>query len=98
MSCSVLLLRHAWGLEVLYGVLGLNEPPMLTGAFIPEETLKMCSTYKTQVDGLKESLVGETMYMVKFRDEEDVLRHYETEKYELVQCLSMLTGGGNGGT
>jgi hypothetical protein len=71
----------------------MNIPPVLTGASIPDGTLIMCGNYIAVINGPKGHLVGGAMYPVKNKDEEDALRHYETEKYEVVQCLVIPTGG-----
>jgi hypothetical protein len=53
----------------------------------------MCGNYKALIDSPKGHLIGRKMYTVKNRDEEDALRHYKTEKYEVVRCLIIPTGG-----
>jgi hypothetical protein len=81
--------------EVLSQVLGLSEPPVIKAAEIRGGSIKVWGgKYKALVDGLPSSTVHGHAFEVDSREQEEALRIYETEKYEVVRCRINIQGEG----
>ena len=75
--------------EVLISLLRLDEPPVFYAANVTGGRLTKTpgGRYNALVHGRSDETVQGSAYMVKSRTEEDTLRDYETEMYEVVRCL-----------
>ncbi len=75
--------------DVLTRVLRLDEPPVFYPASVTggHLTKTPCGRYNALVHGRSGESVQGSAYLVKSRTEEDALRDYETEMYEVVRCL-----------
>ncbi|KAF2868197.1 hypothetical protein BDV95DRAFT_500983 [Massariosphaeria phaeospora] len=72
--------------ERLVRELGLDELPTLAPAEIRRGRMRMAGKYRALVDGDEKDVVQGAMYVVGCREHEDVLRHYESDLYEVVRC------------
>lgn len=78
---------------VLSRHLGLNQPPAYTPAHVNDGKVQMwAGKYKALVDAPGE-LVDGFAFLVQSRLEEDSLRFYETDKYEVVRCEIVTQSG-----
>lgn len=75
--------------DVLTRLLRLDEPPVFYPANVTGGRLTKTpgGRYNALVHGRSGETVQGCSYMVKSRTEEDALRDYETEMYEVVRCL-----------
>lgn len=81
--------------EVLSRQLSLPEDKisLLAPAIISGGVIKTwASKYKALVDGSSSCLVKGSAFQVMSREQEDALRSYETDNYEVVRC-EISTGG-----
>ncbi|KIY02679.1 uncharacterized protein Z520_01144 [Fonsecaea multimorphosa CBS 102226] len=73
--------------EVLKHHLNLDTEPSLVPAHIGGGEVRLWSgKYKALVDSPGTAKVLGSAFLVRSRDEEDALRFYETDKYEVVRC------------
>jgi len=70
----------------LKALLGLSSEPELARAKVFGGVLKQWGTYKALEDGPNGSKVDGHMFELETEAQEDILRCYETEKYEVVRC------------
>lgn len=78
--------------ERLAGLLGLEERPVLLRAAVRGGAVRTWGgKYKALVDGAER--IGGWAYEVVSKEQEDALRAYETEKYEVVRCRIEVEGG-----
>ncbi|KAB8277322.1 hypothetical protein BDV30DRAFT_205009 [Aspergillus minisclerotigenes] len=82
--------------EILARKLSLPELPILRRAMVKGGRIKMWGgKYKALVDGPLSSIVHGWAYEVMSEEEEEQLRYYETDQYEVVRCeIHMVDGGG----
>ncbi|KAI9741269.1 MAG: hypothetical protein M1834_002985 [Cirrosporium novae-zelandiae] len=67
-------------------VLSLDETPFLEYVMVNRGTLKRWNKHCVLTNGSKRDQVPGSMYLVKSKKEEDVLRLYATELYKVVRC------------
>ena len=83
--------------NVLSQHLGLDKAPDYVPAQVTGGRLRTwAGKYKAIVDAPGEVVLG-SAFLVKSRAEEDVLRFYETDKYEVVRCRITTHSGGMDG-
>ncbi|MCJ1350181.1 MAG: hypothetical protein MMC33_000162 [Icmadophila ericetorum] len=73
-----------------------SPPPVLNPAYIADGILSTWAggKYKALVNGPDSCVVSGYAYHVQSREHEDILRFYETAKYEVARCtIHMLIGG-----
>lgn len=82
--------------QVLSGHLGLlaDDDLGLVPATVSCGILISWGTYRALVDGPSTSQVSGHVYFVKSEEQEDALRFYETEKYDVVRCTMTMDGDG----
>jgi hypothetical protein len=80
--------------ERLQQLLGLEEEPRLEEASVLGGALiEWAGKYKTLVDAEGDARVDGWAYVVRSKEEEDGLRYYETDKYEVVRCTTGTADG-----
>lgn len=78
--------------ERLVNLLGLEERPVLLRAAVRGGAVRTWGgKYKALVDGTER--IGGWAYEVASKEQEDALRAYETESYEVVRCRIEVEGG-----
>lgn len=79
--------------EVLTRHLSLTEEPSLYPAAVTRAVLKTWGgKYRALVDGPESARVQGSAFQVMTKGQEDALRPYETDKYEVVRCLMEFDG------
>lgn len=73
--------------EVLTAQLGLEEPPCFVPGHVKGGQLRTWrGKYKALLDGAEANKVFGSAFLVQSREQEDALRFYETDQYEVVRC------------
>ena len=81
--------------EFLKEKLGLSELPVLKPAYVNGGIARSWGgKYKALFDGSAADRVYGWAYEVASKEHEDILRHYETDRYEVVRCGICLTESG----
>ncbi|PLB48233.1 hypothetical protein P170DRAFT_437899 [Aspergillus steynii IBT 23096] len=67
--------------------LSLSEQPVLSRAVVRGGVIRMWGgKYKALIDGAESAVVEGWAYEIMSEEEEDQLRYYETDQYEVVRC------------
>lgn len=79
--------------EVLVRLLGLTGEPVLYKALVRSGKLRTWGgKYRALVDAEKDAIVDGVAFEVMLKAQEDALRDYETNKYEVVRCKIRFKG------
>lgn len=77
----------------LMDVLGLEGTPAMRDAVVCGGEVRMWGEKKAMVDAARGDMVRGKMFVVQSKEEEDKLRDYQGEGYEVCRCKIELGGG-----